>query len=311
MAIKKIVVMLLLVFQFAPVFSEVKGGVSLVVLGVAQDAGYPQLNCYKPHCQAGWDDVKNRKYATSLGVVDHEANQKFLFEATPDIREQMYHLHKQASDDRFKLGGVFLTHGHMGHYTGLMHMGREAAGTKNVPVYVMPRFKQYLKNNGPWSQLVSLNNIKLMDLQHQQAVKLSKHLSVTPFTVPHRDEFTETVGYHIKGPNKTAMFIPDIDKWQKWDKDIIEEIKKVDYALLDATFFANNEIPNRDMSEIPHPFVTESMILFKDLPAEEKNKIIFIHFNHTNPLINLSSLAASEVFHNGYSTAFRGMKLDL
>jgi len=54
-----------------------------------------------------------------------------------------------------------------------------------------------------------------------------------------------------------------------------DEIGKVDYALLDATFFANGEIPNRDMSEIPHPFVEASMKLFKNLSVKDKSTMIF------------------------------------
>ncbi len=285
--------------------------VSLVVLGVAQDAGYPQLNCYRPHCQAGWDDIAAKRYATSLALIDHNNKYKYLFEATPDMREQMHHLHQLAPDGRYDLRGVFLTHGHMGHYTGLMHMGREAAGSSQVPVYVMPRFKSYLQNNGPWSQLVKLENIVLQDLTDNQVTRLSPNISIKPILVPHRDEFTETVGYYITGPNKTALFIPDIDKWQKWERDIIKEVQQVDYALLDATFYANGEIPNRDMSEIPHPFVTESMALFKDLPAAEKSKVFFIHFNHSNPLINPQSEAAEQVRAAGFKVAEKGIKIPL
>ncbi|WP_223789668.1 MBL fold metallo-hydrolase [Marinicella meishanensis] len=285
--------------------------VTLHVLGVAQDAGYPQLNCYRPHCQAGWDDPTAKRYATSLAVVDHGAQQKFLFEATPDIREQMHHLHQLAPDGQYDLHGIFLTHGHMGHYTGLLHLGREAAGTQDVPVYVMPRFKKFLQEHGPWSQLVKLGNIRLMDLQQAQPVALNQRLVITPMLVPHRDEFTETVGYQIKGPNSKVLFIPDIDKWQKWDTDIKQAIQQVDHALLDATFFANGEIPNRDMSEIPHPFVTESMALFADLPAAQKQKIIFIHFNHSNPLINLDSAASQQVLAAGFRVAHRGLAISL
>ncbi len=307
----KTVVTGLMLLLGLPACAVDSSGVSLHVLGVAQDAGYPQLNCYKPHCQAGWDDPSAKKYATALGVLDHGTKHKFLFEATPDIREQMHHLHQLAPDDTFKLQGIFLTHGHMGHYTGLMHLGREAAGTQEVPVFVMPRFKTYLQNNGPWSQLVALKNIALQDLQANQQVTLTPNLQVKPVLVPHRDEFTETVGFHIKGPNKTALFIPDIDKWQKWEMDITEEIRQVDYALLDATFYANGEIPNRDMAEIPHPFVTESMSLFKELPQADKNKVIFIHFNHSNPLIDPNSKAKQEVLDNGFQVAYRGMTINL
>lgn len=47
-----------------------------------------------------------------------------------------------------------------GHYTGLMHLGHEAMGASAVPVYAMPRMNDYLKTNGPWSQLVNYRNIR-------------------------------------------------------------------------------------------------------------------------------------------------------
>ena len=293
------------------IFAENRNSVKLVVLGIAQDAGYPQLNCYKPHCMPAWEDSKLIKLATSLGLIDYSDKKKYLFEATPDIRPQLYNFQKLANDTHFPLSGIFLTHAHMGHYTGLMHLGREAAGSHNMPVYVMPKMKKFLSSNGPWSQLVDLKNIKLIKLADQKTIDLSQNISIKPIIVPHRDEFSETVGYKIFGPSKVLLFIPDIDKWQKWKKNIIEEIKLVDYALLDATFFENGEIPNRDMSDIPHPFVSESMKLFDKLSLDDKNKVIFIHFNHSNPLLQNDSDAQKKVLENVFKFATEGMQLEL
>jgi pyrroloquinoline quinone biosynthesis protein B len=129
--------------------------------------------------------------------------------------------------------------------------------------------------------------------------------------VPHRDEYTETVGFRIDGPDKSALFIPDIDKWQDWDTDIRDLIRSVDYALLDASFFADGELPGRDMSKIKHPFVSESMNLFSDLSDDEKSRVIFIHMNHTNPLLIEGSQEQQEVLSRGYRFAHPGMKLPL
>ncbi|MCF6193038.1 MAG: MBL fold metallo-hydrolase [Kangiellaceae bacterium] len=285
--------------------------VSLVVLGVAQDAGYPQLNCYKPHCMAGWENYNKRRLAVSLAIIDKTNKEKFLFEATPDIKEQLYQLHLLAPDNHFKLAGISLTHGHMGHYTGLMHLGKEAAGAKSVPVFAMPRMVDFLSTNGPWSQLVALNNIKLVELRNQKETPLNALISIVPLLVPHRDEYTEAVGYKIIGPNKTALFIPDIDKWKKWSTDIVELVKRVDYAFLDATFFSSAELPNRDMSEVPHPSVPESMKLFAELAPKDKQKIIFIHFNHSNPLLMKGSAAQQEVLDKGFRFATEGMQIAL
>ncbi len=277
--------------------------VELVVLGIAQDAGYPQMECYQPHCMRAWNDKSKRRLATSLGIIDRTNKTNYLFEATPDIKQQLFRLHQLAPRTEYSLAGVFLTHAHMGHYTGLMHFGREAVGSKNLPVYAMPKMAKFLSQNGPWEQLVKLKNIQLHLLQANQKKELSNQLAVMPLLVPHRDEYSETVGFKIFGPNKTALFIPDIDKWQKWNLDIAEQVKQVDFALLDATFFANGELPNRDMSEVPHPFVEESMQLLKLLPKTEKQKVIFIHFNHSNPLLIENSPAQQKVISNGFRFA--------
>jgi pyrroloquinoline quinone biosynthesis protein B len=180
-----------------------------------------------------------------------------------------------------------------------------------MPVYAMPRMKEYLETNGPWSQLVKLQNIQLQPLQNNTEVFLDDQMKVVPLQVPHRDEYSETVGYQIHGPNKKVLFIPDINKWELWERSIVEEVKKVDYAFLDGSFFKNGEIPGRDMSEIPHPFIEESLQLFSELSAEEKAKIYFIHFNHTNPVLQDNSPARLEIQAAGLNMANEGMKVEL
>ncbi|MDH3615118.1 MAG: MBL fold metallo-hydrolase [Gammaproteobacteria bacterium] len=281
------------------------------VLGITQDAGYPQANCYQPHCNRAWEDKSLRRTASSIAVVDDMTKTKYLFDATPDIREQLYRLHRIAPDTAYSLNGVFLTHAHVGHYTGLMHFGHEAGATRDVPVYAMPRMHQFLSGNGPWDQLVRYKNIELVSLESGTALTLSDTLTVTPFLVPHRDEYSETVGYRIDGPTRSAVFIPDIDKWDRWDTDIRAVIRSVDYALLDAAFYADGELPGRDMSKIPHPHVAESMALFEDMTEEEKSRVIFIHMNHTNPLLIDGSPEQAEVEKRGFRFAREGMRLEL
>ena len=249
-----------------------------------------------------------KEAVVALGVIDQKHDSHFLFEATPDIGQQLHDL-AQASGTR-QLGGVFLTHAHIGHYSGLMFLGKEALGGKNIPVYSFPKMREYLETNGPWEQLVSENNIVLNTLTGN-TLTLSENLKIVPFTVPHRDEYSETVGYTIIGPNKTALFIPDIDKWERWETSIEELIKKVDYAFLDATFYDGSELPNRDMNAIPHPFVVESMDRFSGLSPEDKKKVYFIHFNHTNPLLNENSTAVKTVQANGFKIARKGLKVAL
>ena len=127
--------------------------------------------------------------------------------------------------------------------------------------------------------------------------------------MPHRDEYSETVGFQIKGPKKSLIYIPDIDKWEKWDQSIVDLVNKNDLAMLDGSFYQNGEIPGRDMSEIPHPFIVESIELMK--PITKNNKIYFIHLNHTNPALVKDSSAQKEIIKSGFNIAEFGMILNL
>ena len=282
----------------------------IFVLGVAQDAGYPQINCEKECCQRVYTNPENKRLISSIAVIDPNSKEEWIFDATPSFSDQLKLLNNQTQRPGDLPEGIFLTHAHIGHYTGLMYFGHEAMGASNVSVYAMPRMTEYLKTNGPWSQLVDYKNIELKALQKDSTIVLNKRISVTPIQVPHRDEYSETVGFLISVNSKQILFIPDIDKWTKWERSITEYIQQVDFAFVDATFFKNGEI-NRDMSQVQHPFVEESIGLFKDLSTQDKAKVHFIHFNHTNPLLIKNSDAQKAVLKNGFKIAEQGMVIEL
>lgn len=288
----------------------------LVVLGIAQDAGYPQTSCQLDCCKPAWDDPGLNRHAACLAIVDPGSGDRWLIDATPDIREQLRALDRAApqspdGESATTISGIFLTHAHIGHYLGLAQLGREVTGADDVPVHTMPRMKSFLETNGPWSQLVVLGNIELNGLKDDHRVELSRDIHITPILVPHRDEFSETVGFLIEGPDRSALYIPDINKWSTWDRKIEDEIARVDIAFLDGTFFASDELPGRDMSEIPHPYVEETMARLASLPPEERAKVRFIHFNHTNPLIRDESEATGAVEAAGFGIAREGEQISL
>ena len=278
----------------------------VVVLGIAQDGGAPHAACTKDCCVDRWDNPRLHNMVSSIGIVDPSTDEVWMIDATPDFSMQLNTL---TMDQKRLFKGVFLTHAHIGHYTGLIHLGREVMGAKQVPVYAMPKMEIFLTKNGPWSQLVELQNIDIKSLQNENSVKLNKNLSITPFLVPHRDEFSETVGYKIEGPNKSLIFIPDIDKWEKWAESIQEIVKENDFSLLDGTFYDINELPGRDMSKIPHPFIVESMEVLEDISS--KSEVYFIHLNHTNPALNRYSNATRLIKSNGFNFAQRNQKFHL
>lgn len=284
--------------------------VEFIILGTAQDAGSPQIGNSK---DPAWRDSSLMSQAASAALVDYKSGARYLFEATPDMRQQLHALDKIApprGDTPLGLSGIFLTHAHIGHYTGLMFAGHESAGTKDLKVYAMPRMADYLQQNGPWSQLVEFGNIALKPLTASAAVTLPGGISVTPYQVPHRDEFSETVGFEIKGGDKAALFLPDIDSWDEWEtaygQTIEARLAAVDYAFLDATFFDDNELPGRDMSAIPHPRLKGSMDRFDKLPKAEQAKVRFIHLNHTNLARFEDSKMSKEIAKRGYKLAKTG-----
>ncbi len=277
---------------------------SLIVLGNVQDAGSPHIACKKECCKELFLNPDANRKVVSLGLIDAENEKTYLFEATPDIPEQLKNLKNKSPFNANEIpNGIFITHAHIGHYTGLMYLGKEATNAKNAIVYAMPKLKTFLETNGPWGQLVSNKNIALEEIHNNEEIDLSPNIKVIPIRAPHRDEYSETVGFRIIGPNKSVLFIPDIDKWEKWETSIVEAVVNVDYALIDATFYDAAEINNRDISEIPHPFVIETMELFKNQPKAIRNKIHFIHLNHTNPLLIQESEQSKEVLSKGFHIA--------
>ncbi len=280
----------------------------LMVLGTAQDAGAPQLGCQRNCCD---NEIrqKNPVRVVSLALIDNTTKTWYLYEATPDITSQIASVTELGLPSQPE--AVFITHAHIGHYTGLMYFGREVYNSKDLPVYTMPRMASFLAGNGPWSQLIELNNISLRTMENEVGVDLGGKFTVTPILVPHRDEFSETVGFKIEGPEKSALFIPDIDKWHLWENDVAKAMEEVDYAFLDATFYSGDELPNREISEIPHPLVLESTAIFDSLPEESRKKIFFIHFNHTNPLLDPESDAYKSTVESGYGVSAELMKFPL
>ena len=244
----------------------------LVVLGIAQDAGIPHLSCRQPLCVSIRAGTRRAEKVSSLGLVDRITGRAYIFDATPDFNAQVHALTGGTPPD-----GVFLTHAHIGHYTGLMYLGRESIGARAVPVYATDKMLEFLDTNGPWSQLVALGNIERRPMEPDRVLALPGDVRVTAFRVPHRDEFSDTVGYRIEGPRHSALFIPDIDRWEKWDRNIRELVDRVDYAFLDGTFASPGEV-NRNIDEIPHPMMPRT----RELVRGARGKLWFIHINHTN-----------------------------
>jgi pyrroloquinoline quinone biosynthesis protein B len=288
-----------------------------LVLGTAQDGGLPQIGCESACCEAARRDPARRRLVTSLCVVDPRAGRRFLLDATPDLAEQVERCRGRPPGRALPgprpplFDAIFLTHAHLGHYLGLAWLGREAYGSQTTPVYASERMAAFLRANGPWSLLVSGGAIELRPLREGEPVRVTPEVSVTALTVPHRDELSDTLAFVVQGPRRALLYLPDIDKWERWERPIESLLSEVDVALVDGTFFDAAELPDRDLSEIPHPAITESLARFAALSAAERAKIVFTHLNHSNPAADPASDAARRVRAAGMRVAREGEVLDL
>ncbi len=289
------------------------GGPFVVVLGTAQDGGLPQIACREPLCEAARADRSRARFASSILLVDPRSDSCWLFDASPHLPEQVElarpWLERAAPPAPGRpplFDAIFLTHAHFGHYAGLAWLGREVYGANAQRVLGSPRMIELLARTAPHELYASAGHLVLEPLDLEAPLALSADLSVEMLRVPHRDEYSDTLAFLMRGPARSLLYLPDIDKWERWDRRIEDVLAGVDVALLDGSFFADGEIAGRSMAEIPHPFMVETIARLAALPPAERSKVRFVHLNHTNPASDPSSEAAAEVRRAGMAVAREG-----
>lgn len=290
----------------------------VVVLGTAQDGGLPQIGCTEPRCRLAREDPARARMVASLLVVDPRSGKRFLIDATPDLARQVELARAHGAAAPGAPGtrpplfdGLFLTHAHMGHYAGLLALGKEAYGARGLATHASARMAAFLRENAPWSALVADGALALVTLEPGTPVALAADLEVLPFSVPHREEFSDTLGFLVRGPEHSVLYVPDADRWDGWESPPEAWIARADRAYLDGTFFDDGEVPGRDLSKIPHPFVRASLERFAALPAHERAKIRFVHLNHTNPACDAESRARRAIRALGMEVAAEGELVEL
>ncbi len=265
----------------------------LFVLGRAQDGGLPHVGCEKACC-ADARRSGRRETPACLGVHDRVTGKLLLIEATPAIEEQLALLHRLAGGaprGRAPVDGVLVTHAHIGHYLGLAHFGREVCATQGLPLWVSPRMAGFLREHGPWKQLVQLGQIDVREVAPGSTFSPIEGLSVEAIAVPHRDEFSDTLAFKVRGPERCVLFVPDVDAWSKHPGLLERLLEGVDVAYLDGTFYDGSELPERARAEIPHPPMVDTMARLQEWAASRPGDVRFIHLNHSNPVFIGATLA--------------------
>ncbi|HKY32282.1 MAG TPA: MBL fold metallo-hydrolase [Candidatus Polarisedimenticolia bacterium] len=291
--------------------------VHAVVLGNVQDGGLPHLGCARECCERARRDPAASKRVASLGLIarPREGSPRlFLLDATPDIRSQIDSLtdppQRAARPAGLPVDGILLTHAHVGHYTGLMYLGKESMAARGVPVHATARMAAFLSAGGPWRRLLEGGHVALRPMTAGEPIVLAPGLSVTPIRVAHREEDSDAMGFLVAGPSRRLLYIPDIDAWERWETDIATLAATVDVALLDGTFHGPEEVPGRSLADVPHPTMLSTMDRLA-AAARAGCRILFIHLNHTNPALWPGSAERRALRERGFDVAEDGLRLEL
>lgn len=270
---------------------------TLIVLGTAQDGGNPQLG----------SEARGRpRLVSSIAVMTGDGT-TLLADVTPDVKAQVAHLRTidgyRRPPGSNAVDHITLTHAHMGHYTGLVQFGREAHNADSIPTWVTASMAAYLGANQPWRALLDGGHLDVKS--GGQPGEIAPGLSLRLVPVPHRAEFTDTVGISI---NDEILFIPDIDSWEAWP-GAEAELARHRVCLLDASFSSLAEIPGRDLTKIPHPLVSDTLERFGSLAPGRR--MILTHLNHSNPISVVDSPEAAAVREAGFEVAEDFMQIPL
>lgn len=288
-----------------------------LVLGSVQDAGFPQPGCYTALCEHGRElhRAGRGRYAASLALVEPAAERFWLVDATPDVTRQLdlidHPAFRRRAGERRPFDGIFLTHAHVGHYLGLALLGNEGLGIRDTPVYCTEAMAAFLHDNAPWSLMVRQERIRPTPLATDAWHRVGQDLEVQLLQIPHRNEYADTVALVARGPQASLLYVPDIDAWERWDRDLAGEVEAVDVALLDATFWSLDELPGRTLADVPHPLATRTMDLLQRVVDDKGARIVLTHLNNSNPALLEDGPQAAEVARRGFEIAREGMRFAL
>ena len=292
-------------------------GVSVTILGTAQDGGIPQAGCSCQRCLDAHRDLKLRKYPVSLGILGVDGT-KHIIEITKNLSEQLV-IWTPDKNELFIPETVSITHLHLGHIEGIGQLGKPVMGLREVDVYLSPNNKDIFDNRSDIVLMEDEGNIRThsKNFYHPFEPKDGCGFSLQFIPIPHRSELGDNAAIIIKAEEKSILFMPDQDSWgdtlDYHSKDNIRDFLKmfdIDEALIDGTFWSMDELPGRDISKIPHPTIKDSIKLL-GRKKEEDPEISFLHLNHSNPVNDLGSKQRKIVEKNGWRISEMGDVLKL
>lgn len=264
------------------------------VLGNTQDGGVPHLECGCDVCEAARENPEKQKHNASIMVKEGSENDtiRYLIDATPDVRYQI-------KGDY--LDGVFISHGHLGHVTGLMEFGEEGCDKTDLPLYISDKTEDYFRKNDPFRLLIDKGNVEVMNFNDGDEVEI-RGGCIEAHEAKHNRVNTDTLSFMIYGEDKKLFYIADIHEWTEKTLNLMQQ---ADIAIVDGTFWNEEEIERYE--EVPHPVMKETMHLAEEWDTD----IYFTHLNHTNPALREDTEQREEVEERGFGVVEEEMEFEL
>ncbi len=299
----------------------------ITVLGTASIGGVPEWDCTCPNCAAARKHTEHKRTRSSITVTLDE-HKHILFDAGHDLKTQLeanqLTPNPETAEETYRetrLDSVFLTHGHADHTVGVAEFC--TGKSFNLPLYAPPDLIDFLFGSetspnyfGELGRL-SKNYVDPCPLIEEATVTRLGEVDVRGFEIPHTQVLEDgrkypstTYAYEIEHDEKRVIYAPDLGELSP---RLLNRLEGVDVFLMDATFWWNNELDR--VSGIPvtsyqlgHVPQEASVELLKDRGI---GRVIYTHFNHTNPVLDKSGHYRKIVENAGQEISYDGMKIVL
>src|SRR5262249_19650490 len=121
---------------------------------------------------------------------------------------------------------------------------------------------------------------------------------------------SDTMAFVLKGPRRTVLFVPDVDAWERTPGLLDELLAGIDVAYVDGTFWDGSELPGRDLTEIRHPLMRDTMQRLAAFARAHPGAVRFVHLNHANPALRDPPVQA-RIAAAGFAVAAQGESVEL
>jgi len=298
----------------------------ITVLGSGSNGGVPQWDCCCPNCTKARADTRFRRTRSSV-AISLDGGQHILIDATPDLKLQLETVGlvpkpKEAEFGRqSRIDGVLLTHGHGDHCVGIAEFS--TGKSFEVPVYAPHDLIQFLFGFPGEARFFSdlgrlaRDYVKPHALTEGDRLEFLGGLRVTGFQIDHTDSLEDgsyfpssTFGYELKADGGRFIYTPDLGLLTD---DLLKRVEGANLFMLDGTFWWNDELTRisglkKTSYELGHVPIEESL---EKLRGKNVDRVVYTHFNHTNPLLDMGQPSAARLNELGFEIAYDGMTINL